>query len=1025
MNNEPIAIIGIGCRFPGADGPKAFWKLLLSGHDSINTIPSDRWNAKEYHHSDSAFPDKMGTIQGGFLDRIGHFDAPFFGISPQEAAHMDPQHRLLLETAWEALEDAGYVPSHLAGTKTGVFVGISGSDYGFKVWDQVIDTPYGNIGTNRAMASNRLSYFFDFTGPSVSIDTACSSSLNAVHLACQSLRAKESTLTLVGGVNLILSPQIMAGLDKTGVLSPTGTCKAFDAKADGFVRGEGVGLLVLKPLREAQKHGDLIYAVIRGSAMNQDGRSSGLTAPNPIAQERLLQEAYQQAGVVPGHVQYIEAQGIGSLLGDSIELKALGKILAQGRSADSICRVGSVKTNIGHLEAAAGISGLIKVALALHHRVIVPNLHFSEPNPYIPFTRLPLKVAQSVEPWPNTDGPALAGVSSFGFGGSNAHVVLEEAPRIKKQTSIHAPSFQLFTLRAKTKRALTDLALRYQGYALNLSEDSFRDFCSTANAYRSDFSHRLAIVTQSLPQLVEQLGQFIQGNDGFKGFQGEVKSPDPPKVAFLFSGENSYYQDLGRALYETNQVFRDILHHCEDILRPYIETPLLSLLYDKSREQRLFTNIQHTQVALFSVEFALAQVWKSWGIEPSIVIGHGLGHYVAACISGVFTLEDGLMLIATREQLLQHIPEPGAMLMVYADERETEAFRLQHKEELSLAAVNTHANHIIAGREKSIQDLKNHLIARGIKSRCLPNSHGLPSPLIDPVLEEFNTVCHTVKLSPPTLPFISTVTGQLANREVCDPNYWHRHTRDTIWFSDGMETLLHEKVGACIEIGGQPSLIEFGQQCSNYEGDILWTPSIDPVYSDWERMFLSLGELYVRGVPVNWENLAQAPPDHRLRLPTYPFQRERYWVAIPEDNTLHKSSPSSNDTPISEERIQDHQCPLQRILLELSLEERRNRIMQHIVEQAEKILANPDQGLTQDTSLVAQGLESLNAIELRNRIQTDFGINLALPWILQGVSLHEIAQHVFDLFQDAWAEESSKRKVFLSKDVPTQLDTPH
>ncbi|MCI0526765.1 MAG: polyketide synthase, partial [Nitrospira sp.] len=456
---EPIAIIGIGCRFPGAKDPEAFWQLLRNGIDAITEVPAERWDPRSLYHSDLKVPGKMNTCWGGFLEQVDQFDLQFFKIFPWEAVRMDPQQRLLLEVTWEALEDAGQVVERLAGTRTGVFIGIAPGDYGrMQLRDPNLINAYTNTGNFLSIAANRISYLFDFRGPSIAVDTACSSSLVAVHLACQSLWCKESSLALAGGVNVILSPELTIGFSKAGAMSPDGRCKAFGAQANGYVRGEGAGMVVLKPLSNALADHDPIYAVIRGSAVNNDGRTNGLTAPNRWAQETVLRDAYQQAGVSPGQVQYVEAHGTGTLLGDPIEAKALGAVLTVDRPSGRICLLGSVKTNIGHLETAAGIAGLIKVALALKHREIPPSLHFHTPNPHIPFEELPLRVQQTLGPWPEEPGPALAGVSSFGFGGTNAHAVLEEAPRIpeahKNDKDSTVYQTYLLPLSARSSKAL-------------------------------------------------------------------------------------------------------------------------------------------------------------------------------------------------------------------------------------------------------------------------------------------------------------------------------------------------------------------------------------------------------------------------------------------------------------------------------------------------------------------------------------------------------------------------------------------
>lgn len=536
IDREPIAIIGMGCRFPGANNTTEFWQLMRDGVDAITEVPVNRSGLEAFCDLNLALPDAALAGWGGFLAQVDRFDPQFFGISAREAESMDPQQRLLLEVAWEAFEDAGLVPERLAGTPTGVFIGISSHDYSHLVWGDPPDNPYAATGTGNSIAANRISYAFDLVGPSMAIDTACSSSLVAVHLACQSLWAQESNLALAGGVNLLLSPKATVNMAKAGLISPDGRCKAFDADANGYVRSEGAGIVVLKPLAQAQVDGDPIYAVILGTAVNQDGRSNGLTAPNPQALEAVARAAYQRAGVSPGQVQYVEAQGTSTKLGDSMEMKALGAVLIEDRPSGEHCAVGSVKTNIGHPEAAAGIAGLIKVVLAIKHQQIPPNLHFQTPNPHIPFDLLGLRVQKSLDPWLDRSSPRLAGVNSFGFGGTNAHVVVAESPvRISRASIVDRP-LHLFTLSAKSKEALQELAHRYRAYLSNHPTAAIADICFTANTGRSHFNHRLAVIATSTEQLSERLQAFIDGQqiDGLAS--AKVSGWKPPRLEYPDAG---------------------------------------------------------------------------------------------------------------------------------------------------------------------------------------------------------------------------------------------------------------------------------------------------------------------------------------------------------------------------------------------------------------------------------------------------------------------------------------------------------
>jgi 8-amino-7-oxononanoate synthase/malonyl CoA-acyl carrier protein transacylase len=887
MQKEPIAIIGIGCRLPGASNPQEFWQLLCDGVDAITEIPKTRWDLDAYYDSDPTVPHKMSTRWGGFLDRIDQFDPTFFGIAPREVNSMDPQQRLLVETAWEALEDGGQIPKRLSGSKTGVFIGISSHDYSTLASS---DDPYSLTGNTGCIAANRLSYLFNFRGPSFAIDTACSSSLVAIHLACQSLWSGESTLALAGGVQALLSPTISVSFSKAGLLSPEGRCKSFDAQANGYVRSEGAGVVVLKPLAQAQEDGDAIYAVILGSAVNQDGKSNGLSAPNPEAQEAVLREAYRNAEVSPGLVQYVEAHGTGTRLGDPMELKALGAVLSENRAPGSICAIGSVKTNIGHSETAAGITGLIKVALSLKHQQIPPSLHFKNPNPYIDFDSIPIRIQQTLEPWP-TDATgsamALAGVSSFGFGGTNAHVVLQEAPRkpSPKRSSVQ-PKLHLLTLSAKSEQALKDLGARYQAFLSDRPMVSLADVCYTANARRSHFNHRLSLVGQSSAEIQAQLSAFVSGQTEIPGaMQGQVTRRKAPRIAFLFTGQGAQYVGMGRELYETQPLFRQILDDCDALLKPYLQPSLLEVVFAET-EGGLLDDTLYTQPALFALEYALARLWMSWGIQPAVVLGHSVGEYVAACIAGVFSLEDGLKLIATRGRLMQALSQDGAMVAVMADESQVKAAMQPYGAEVSIAAINGPQHFVLSGKRAAIAALSEELEGRGVKLTPLAVSHAFHSALMEPMLAEFAQVASEVTYSRPKISLISNLTGNLISAEIATPEYWCLHVRQPVKFAATMQTLQRQGEQVFLEIGPKPVLLGMGRACLLSEDsaseDYLWLPSLRPAQSDWQQMLSSLSALYLSGAEIDWAGFEQNDARQLVQLPTYPFQRQTYWWTAEE-----------------------------------------------------------------------------------------------------------------------------------------------
>ncbi|MEH1788638.1 MAG: beta-ketoacyl synthase N-terminal-like domain-containing protein [Nostoc sp.] len=910
MNREPIAIIGIGCRFPGANNPEAFWQLLCNGVDAISEVPKDRWDVESFYDPDPTKPNKTNSRWGGFVNQADEFEPEFFGISPREAAWMDPQQRLLLEVAWEALEDAGQVPEHLSGTKTGVFIGIGTHDYSVLVWNNPINEPYATTGTGNCIAANRISYLLNLHGPSLAIDTACSSSLVTVHLACQSLWSGESTMALAGGVNVLFLPTAMVGFTKAGFLSADGRCKTFDAKADGYVRSEGAGVVVLKPLSQAIADRDPVYAVILGSAVNQDGRSNGLTAPNPRAQEALLREAYRQAGVSPGQIQYIEAHGTGTKLGDSMEIKALGAVLAEGRLPNRHCAIGSVKTNIGHLETAAGIAGLIKVALSLKHQQIPPSLHLQEANPYIPLDKLPLRVQQTLEPWPNHASPALAGVSSFSFGGTNAHVVMQEITVQIPVTSQVKPSLHLLTLSAQSENALLSLAQRYEEFLARHPEVKLGDVCFTANTKRSHFNYRLAVTAESHTQLREQFQAFATGKQTSGIVTGQVQNRNRPKIAFLFTGQGSQYINMGRQLYETQPTFRQVLQQCDQILQPYLEQPLLSVLYPEPDAPALLDERVYTQPALFALEYALAQLWRSWGIVPDLVMGHSLGEYVAACVAGVFSLEDGLKLVAARARLMHNLPSEGKMVVVFASQTQVAEAIQPYAQEVAIAAVNGPNNTVISGQRQAVEAVE-AILPKKVKTKTLQVSQAFHSPLMEPILVDFEQIARQVTYSTPQISLISNCSGELITDEIASAEYWCRHIRQPVKFSASIETLERQGCKIFVEIGPKPILLGMGSHCLPEKGGV-WLPSLRPGQQDWQQILGSLGQLYVQGVKVDWSSLEPEASSCCLHLPTYPWQRSRYWFEDSQNKQQPKESQTINlwASAVSAGLDQAQHCPL-------------------------------------------------------------------------------------------------------------------
>ncbi len=889
---DAIAIVGMACRFPGGVyTPEEYWSILRNGIDAIGTVPKTCWDIERYYDPQPKQAGKISSKYGGFLDRVDQFDAQFFRIAPREATSIDPQQRILLEETWTALENAGINPESLAGTQTGVFVGIFSHDYELLEvkhnQDKDFDTYYAT-GSSASLAAGRLSYFFGFTGPAISVNTACSSSLVAVHLACQSLLNGECELALASGVNLILSPELSIAFSQAGMLSPDGRCKTFDASANGYVRSEGCGVVVLKSLKKALADNDNIQGVVRGTAINQDGASNGLTAPNASSQEAVIRRSLSVASVNPNEISYVEVHGTGTSLGDPIEVEALEAVYGQ-RRLDNPLVIGSVKTNIGHLEAAAGIAGLLKTVLSMQNQYIPPHLHFKKLNPYINPSKIPIVIPTEGMKWRQSafSKRRLAGVSSFGFSGTNAHVILEEAqaPRRVRGSERHC---YLLTLSAKSQKALQELARSYADFLASHPKVFLPDVCFTANTGRAHFDYRLAVVAESSTELCSHLESFVTSSEAIGLTSGQVTNKIP-QIAFLFTGQGSQYVGMAQQLYQTQPTFRQTLKHCDEILRPYLEKPLLEILYPQETENQessklenvsaLINQTTYTQVALFAIEYSLAQLWQSWGIKPDVVMGHSVGEYVAACIAGVFSLEDGLKLVAARGSLMQALPLGGEMVAVLASENEVQQAIAPYTGEVAIAALNAPKSTVISGQGIAIANICQNLEAKGIKTKRLQVSHAFHSPLMEPMLAAFEAVAQQINYSLPQIKLVSNVTGLVSESEIATPQYWVRHVRQPVQFARGIQSLHQEGCEIFMEIGPKPILLGMGRQCLPPDTG-MWLSSLSPGTGDTQQLSKSLAQLYVRGVVVDWSRF-EGDGVRKVVLPTYPFERQRYWIETP------------------------------------------------------------------------------------------------------------------------------------------------
>ncbi len=901
--NEPLAMIGMGCRLPGgADSPQAFWKMLCAGTDAIREIPPDRWSIAAHYDPVPGRAGKSISKWGGFLDQIDKFDSAFFGISPREADAMDPQQRLLLEAAWEAFEDGGQTLERVRGSNTGVFVGISttefsGLQYGSE--GSNVGDVYSATGSAFSIAANRLSYCFDLRGPSMAMDTACSSALTACHVACQSLWRGDCQMAVVAGVNVLLNHYTYIAFSRMSMLSPDGRCKAFDASANGFVRAEGVGAVLLKPLSAAQAAGDRIYALIRSTAANQDGRTHGMTVPSQAAQEALIRQACQSARISPGAIRYVEAHGTGTAVGDPIETAALGAALRQGRQHP--CLIGSVKTNLGHLEAASGVASLIKVALILKHGVIPPSLHFNTPNPHIDFAGLNLRVVQRLEPFPET-GAKLAGINSFGFGGANAHVILEAAPadshaedqQYSKETDVnrkvHATAGQvagaamvgdckadpralILPISAHSPEALHAAANNYHTL---LSENGAEaeTICAAAATRRSHLAHRLCIVGASRQELLTRLEEFASGKTSARVVAGESSSTAAP--VFVLSGQGPQWWGMGRELFQNEDAFRQKIQECDLLFRGLGHW---SLIEELSRDEGA-SRLQETaiaQPAIFALQVALASLWASWGVLPSAVVGHSVGEVAAAHIAGVLSLREAARVIFHRGRCMNAAPDTGRMLAASLNAQQAEELAARYPAQIALAAINSPNSVTFSGELDALRKIAATLDSRGVFVSFLRVQYAFHSHQMDVVKEDLLAALGRVETAPARFKLFSTVTGQEAAGPELTADYWWRNVRQTVRFFPAIAELGAQGHALFLELSAHPALtVSIAETLAQRPGGGKALYSLRRKEPELATLYANLAALHCAGFPVNWSGVfPNASSD--LTLPTYPWQRERNW----------------------------------------------------------------------------------------------------------------------------------------------------
>lgn len=892
---EPLAIVGIGCRLPGGvSGPESFWQMMVEEKSGIVPVPSNRWNRERWHHENVDIPSKMITKWGGFVHDHDQFDAQFFGISPREALRMDPQQRWMLETAWESLEDAGIAPDSLRGTETSVYVGIASNDYANVAQSDARNVDvHTNSGSTLSIASNRISYLFDLKGPAVSVDTACSSALVAINLACESIWGGSATMALAGGVNALLTPDASIGFSKATMLSPSGQCFAFDDRANGYVRGEGAGMFVIKPLSKAQADGDRIYCTIRAAVINQDGNTSSMTVPGVETQAEMLKIAYAQAGLEPKRVRYMEAHGTGTPVGDPIETRALGTVLSQGRDEGDYCIVGSVKTNVGHLESGSGVAGVAKAALVLHHDQIPANLNFKNPNPNIPFEEFKMKVATELQPIPKLgDHLPVVGVNSFGFGGTNSHIVLEAAPPTpeKKKESLpltiggneKAKRPVLLPLSARTDDALSDTVKKWRRY-LRATDNDLNDIAVSAGSKREHHDNRVAFIADDKVDLLHEMTEWLATGGSEKAIPGKPSEPHP--IVFVFTGQGAQWWKMGQDLIKREPVFRGVLEEIDKHLKPLAGWSLI----DEMTKDEESSNINRTNIAqpaIFGLQIALAELWKSWGIVPSKVVGHSVGEVASAYVAGAYTMEDAVTIIYHRSRLQDQTGGNGRMVAVGISQAEAKKAIAGVEDKVQIAVVNSPGLLTLAGDTEPLEAVVEELEEAGKFVRWLRIDYAFHTHQMEPIKEELLETLKDIKPRETTIPYISTVTGGVCEGTKLDGEYWWQNVRESVLFAPAISNLIRSGEDTFLELGPHPALQNPIMECLSDAGRKgFYFSSLKRKTDESVEMLTNLANLHNHGYKINWEEVNQSDGG-QVRLPTYAWQKETFWLESPENEYL-------------------------------------------------------------------------------------------------------------------------------------------
>ncbi|MCC3422540.1 MAG: acyltransferase domain-containing protein [Microcoleus sp. PH2017_01_SCD_O_A] len=989
---EGIAIVGMAGRFPGAKNVDEFWQNLRDGVESISFFSEQE--LASFGIEPSVVRDPRYVKARAVLADIELFDASFFGLNPREAEITDPQHRFFLESAWQALENAGYNSETYEGA-IGVYAGAGSFNTYFlnnlypnrQLRESVGDFQL-TIANEKDFLSTRVSYKLNLKGPSVTVQTACSTSLVAIGMACQSLLNYQCDMALAGGVSIGVNQKTGYFYKEGMILSPDGHCRAFDANAQGTVSGSGVGIVVLKRLEEAIADGDYIHAVIKGCAINNDGALKvGYTAPSIDGQAQAIADALAIAEIPPETVSYIEAHGTGTPLGDPIEIAALTQAFSVDTKKKGFCAIGSAKTNIGHLDTAAGVAGLIKTVQALKHQLIPPSLHFEQPNPQIDFANSPFYVNTQLSEWKAGKSPRRAGVSSFGIGGTNAHVVLEEAP-IAEASGESRPS-QLLVISAKTSSALDSATANLSKYLKQNTDVNFADVAYTLQVGRKAFNHRRIVVCNDSQDGFTAL-ENLDLKRVFTNFQESKNSP----VVFMFSGQGSQYINMSLEVYQVEPTFREQIDLCSEILKPYLGIDLRHVLYPSAAEAEAATN-QLTQTAiaqpaLFAIEYALAKLWMSWGVHPQAMIGHSIGEYVAACLAGVFSLEEGLSLVAARGKLMQQLPA-GSMLAVPLTEQQVKPL-LGNK--LDLAAINGASISVVSGATEAVDELEQKLKEKGVECRRLHTSHAFHSQMMEPILEPFTEQVKKVKLKSPKIPYISNVTGNwITAEEATSPSYYAQHLRQTVRFAEGLQQLLNQPNQILLEVGPGRTLNTLAKQHHNKPSEQIILSSLrhpQDQKSDVAFLLTTLGQLWLGGVQIDWSQFYADEQRYRLPLPTYPFERQRYWIEPPGIEQPIKIGSLPDDNSPNVDSAQLHSRPN----LQNTYSVPRDEMEQTIATIWQEFLGIEQVGI--DDDFFDLGGDSLLAVQLITKLNEKLQKNLSPHSLLQSSTIAALAELIKD-----------------------------